>query len=129
MHRIGGGAPALDLSLVVDAGLMPKGRIALQHHGGLSNDQPGTGPLGVVLGHQCTGHMPLLRATAGEGRHPNAVGQLKRSHLEWRKQVGHLRKERQARGTLNTHHGRPPIDTMHKPRPVWGLLPRDHGLG
>ena len=76
VHGLGGEAPAIDLGLVVDAGLMPEGGIAFHHHGGLGHDQPRTGALAVVLGHQGAGYMALLCAAAGEGCHPDAVGQL-----------------------------------------------------
>ncbi len=75
VHGIGREPPTGDLGLVVDARFMPEGRMALHHHRGFGHDQAGAGPLGIVLGHQRSGHMALLGAAAGQRRHPDAVGQ------------------------------------------------------
>jgi hypothetical protein len=89
VHRVGHVLPAGHLGGRVDARLVPEGGVALHGHGGLGDEQAGTGALGVVGGHQVTGHVVVLGAAAGQGGHQDAVGQRQGADLEGLEQSGH----------------------------------------
>ena len=91
MHRVGHLLPAGDLCLRMDAGLVPEGGVAFHRHRRLGDEQAGAGALGVVGGHQLTGHVAVLGAAAGQRRHQNAVGQDEVAGLERGEQIGHER--------------------------------------
>jgi len=91
VHRVGDLLPAGDLGVGVDAGLVPEGGVARHRHRRLGDQQAGAGALGVVGGHQLTGHVAVLGAAAGQRRHQNAVGQDEVAGLERGEQIGHER--------------------------------------
>jgi hypothetical protein len=86
VHRVGHLAPAGHAGLVVDAGLAGEGTALTRHHGGLGDQQAGTGALRVVLGHQRVGDMAAPGARARQRRHDDAVGQGLAADLQRREE-------------------------------------------
>ena len=90
VHGLGHPTPAFHLGVVEDARLTAaEGRMALQHHGGLGDQQASPCPLGVVRGHQRPRHMACLGTAAGERRVQHPVRQLQRSDRQGSEQIGH----------------------------------------
>lgn len=51
-------------------------------HGGLGDDQPRAGALGIVFRHEVTGDMLRLGTAASEWRHEDAIRQRQRADVE-----------------------------------------------
>ncbi|MCY1425299.1 hypothetical protein D9M71_410840 [compost metagenome] len=83
MHRFGNQAPAVDLRLGVDAWSTGVTLAQWRDPGAFADDQPGTGTLRVVLGHQRGRYITgLSGAGAGHRRHQHAVGQVQGAKLQ-----------------------------------------------
>ncbi len=81
MNRIRDFLPLTDLFVRVDTRLAREGRRLRGNHGAFGNDQTTAGTLSVVLAHQLIGHM-IDRATAGQGRHNDAIWNIQRTELK-----------------------------------------------
>ena len=80
MHRVGDQFPAGDLGGGTDARLRPEGRVAGHDHGGLGDQQAGTGALRVVFRHEAVGNMLAAGPTAGQ-RVSGSAGQRRHENV------------------------------------------------
>ena len=83
VHRVGGGAPSVDLRVVMNAGRADERAIVGDRHGRLGNDQARACPLRVVGGHEFAGNIARFATRAGERRHDDAVRQLEGTDGDW----------------------------------------------
>lgn len=91
MHGVGDLAPALDLSLSVDAGRVLVALSLLRDLRGFGDDQPSRGALAVILRGEITRNEVRASAVARQGRHDNTIGEGQRAESIGLKQrlVGH----------------------------------------
>src|SRR5664280_1065247 len=101
VHCVSDERPAGDLLV----GVQTRGvRVALTDCAGLralADDEPGSGPLAVVLGSKLSGSFTKAGTVAGQWRHHKAVGQLEASELVRREKVGHVGSSGWAAHTYN----------------------------
>jgi hypothetical protein len=89
MYGVGDQGPTGNLRVGVQTGRV---RVALTHRAGLralADDQPGSGPLGVVLSSELSGRFTDTGAAAGERSHHETVGELETPELVGREKICH----------------------------------------
>ena len=89
VHRLGHQLPARYLFLIPDAGCVRITHTYGRDRSGFTDNQAGSGPLGIVLGHKFIGHPAGTGSAAGKWAHHQTVGKLYGAKLHRLKQGRH----------------------------------------